>query len=62
MKCNINGRYKNNQVKGDKRLKEIVENLDDMKIGLDDSFKFHCTMCGRCCVNRADILLTPKDI
>ena len=62
MKCNINGRYKNNQVKGDKRLKEIVENLDDMKIGLDDSFKFHCTMCGRCCVNREDILLTPKDI
>ena len=44
------------------RLKEIVDNFDRMKIGLDDTFKFHCTMCGKCCINRDDILLNPKDL
>ena len=28
----------------------------------DDSFKFRCTKCGRCCKNREDILLTPFDM
>ena len=46
----------------DERLKEIVNNLDTMKIGLDETFKFHCTMCGKCCIHREDILLSPKDI
>ena len=46
----------------DKRLKEIVDNFDSMKIGADEPFRFHCTMCGRCCINREDILLTPRDI
>ncbi len=46
----------------DKRLKGIVDNFDSMKIGLDETFKFHCTMCGNCCFNREDILLSPKDI
>lgn len=46
----------------DERLKYIYENLDQMKIGLDDTFKFNCTMCGKCCINRDDILLTPKDL
>lgn len=46
----------------DERLKSIVENLDSIKIGLDDTFKFHCKMCGDCCINREDILLSPKDI
>lgn len=46
----------------DKRLNNIVDNLDTMKIEVVDSFKFHCTMCGKCCINRDDILLTPKDI
>lgn len=46
----------------DERLKGIVDNFDDLKIGLDDEFKFHCTMCGNCCINREDILLSPKDI
>lgn len=46
----------------DKRLKHIYDNLEKMKIGLDDSFKFNCTMCGKCCINRDDILLTPKDL
>ena len=46
----------------DERLKDIVENLDSMKIGLDETFKFHCMMCGKCCIHREDILLSPKDI
>lgn len=46
----------------DNRLKTIVDNLDKMKLGLDDTFKFNCTMCGKCCINREDILLTPRDV
>ncbi len=46
----------------DTRLKEIVDNFEKMKIGVDEPFKFHCTMCGKCCINREDILLTPRDI
>ena len=46
----------------DARLKNIIDNYDKMQIGLDDTFRFHCTMCGRCCINREDILLTPRDI
>ena len=46
----------------DPRLKEIVDNFDAWKIGLDDSFQFHCTECGKCCINREDILLTPRDL
>ena len=46
----------------DKRLKGIVDNFESMKIGLDETFQFHCTMCGNCCINREDILLSPKDI
>lgn len=46
----------------DERLKDIVNHLESMKIGLDETFKFHCTMCGKCCINREDILLSPRDI
>lgn len=46
----------------DKRLKNIVDHFDTMKIGVDERFPFHCTMCGKCCINREDIILTPKDI
>lgn len=46
----------------DNRLKTIADNLDKMKIGLDDTFKFNCTMCGKCCKDREDILLTPRDV
>lgn len=45
-----------------KQFKEIMDNFDAMKIGVDDHFKFHCNQCGRCCINREDILLTPRDI
>lgn len=46
----------------DKRLQHIVENFDTMRIGVDETFHFHCTQCGKCCINREDILLTPKDL
>lgn len=46
----------------DERLKNIMDNLDAIRIGLDDSFKFHCTFCGKCCIHREDILLNPKDM
>ena len=46
----------------DNRLKETANNLDKLKIGLDDTFSFGCTMCGKCCINREDILLNPKDV
>lgn len=46
----------------DARLKNIIENFETMKIGVDDTFKFHCTMCGDCCRNREDIILSPKDV
>ena len=46
----------------DKRLQYIAENLDTMTVGVDEPFKFHCDMCGKCCINREDILLNAKDI
>lgn len=46
----------------DERLKNIVDNFDKMKIGADETFRFHCTMCGKCCIEREDILLNPKDV
>ena len=46
----------------DARLKHIVDNLDELTLGLDDTFQFHCTMRGKCCINREDILLNPKDV
>ena len=47
---------------GDERLKHIMKNYDSMKIGPDDAFSFHCTMCGKCCINREDIILNPYDL
>lgn len=46
----------------DDRLKPIAQNFEKMKIGIDEPFKFSCTMCGLCCRGRSDILLNPKDL
>jgi Fe-S-cluster containining protein len=43
-------------------IKEIKEQLGYEEIGLDDTFVFHCTQCGKCCIHRDDILLSPKDL
>lgn len=44
------------------RMKNIIEDFEKNQLGPDESFKFHCTMCGKCCINREDILLTPRDM
>lgn len=31
-------------------------------IGMDDTFRFHCTECGKCCQHRDEIILTPYDL
>ena len=41
---------------------EQYEELLKHTIGLDDTFRFHCTECGKCCKNRDDILLNPYDL
>lgn len=41
---------------------DLIANIENMTLGLDDTFKFHCTRCGMCCVNREDIILSPMDI
>ena len=46
----------------DRRLEDISQNFERMIIGLDDTFRFHCTMCGKCCINREDILLNALDV
>ena len=42
-------------------IKELKEQLGYEEIGLDDTFTFRCTQCGKCCHQR-DILLSPKDL
>lgn len=44
------------------RMKNIIEDFEKNQIGPDEPFKFHCTMCGKCCINREDILLNPRDM
>ena len=41
---------------------ELMEELLKHPIGPDEGFEFHCTMCGQCCKNRNDILLSPYDL
>lgn len=36
-------------------IKELKEQLGYEEIGLDDTFTFHCTQCGKCCIHREDI-------
>lgn len=44
------------------REKAIYENFQNNQLGIHSSFRFRCTMCGKCCINREDILLNAKDI
>lgn len=41
---------------------ELFKNIENMTVDLDDTFKFHCTQCGKCCIHREDIILSPRDI
>jgi len=40
----------------------VEELLSLPKLGKDDTFAFGCNMCGKCCREREDILLTPLDL
>ena len=46
----------------DPRLQHVLDNLDNITIGVDEPFQFHCTQCGQCCIHREDILLNPQDL
>ncbi len=46
----------------DENLKKIISNIGGKEIGIDETFRFHCTECGKCCIHREDILLNPRDI
>lgn len=35
-----------------------IEEYKKLRIGVDVPFRFHCTQCGKCCINREDILLS----
>ena len=41
---------------------DTFRDLESMTIGFDDTFKFHCDQCGKCCTPREDIILSPMDI
>lgn len=45
-----------------KKAKEILNDLDLEAIGADDTFDFKCQQCGRCCMDRTDIILNPFDV
>ncbi len=37
------------------RMEEIMNAIEHNKLTADDPFRFHCTQCGKCCINREDI-------
>ena len=41
---------------------EMIKNIENSTVALDDTFRFHCDQCGKCCINREDIILSPMDI
>lgn len=44
------------------RMEGIANEFENNRLGPDEPFKFHCTMCGKCCINQEDILLNPRDM
>lgn len=44
------------------RMEKVMQDFENRQLGVDEPFEFHCTMCGKCCINREDILLTPRDL
>lgn len=41
---------------------EMFKDIASITVDPDDTFQFHCTQCGKCCINRTDIMLSPMDI
>lgn len=46
----------------EERSARLLKSIQQQKISLDEPFKFNCTMCGKCCIDREDILLNPQDL
>ena len=44
------------------RMKNILNDFEKNQLDPDEPFRFHCTMCGKCCINREDLLLNPRDM
>lgn len=44
------------------RMEKIKQDFENRQLDVDEPFHFHCTICGKCCINREDILLTPRDL
>ncbi len=44
------------------RQQRIMDNLEQYRLGSDDTFRFKCRGCGKCCKNREDIILTTSDL
>lgn len=40
----------------------LIKHYKEMQIGVDEPFRFHCTLCGECCMHREDIILNAKDL
>lgn len=45
-----------------KKARETLNDLDLELIGANDTFDFKCQQCGRCCMDRTDIILNPFDV
>ena len=45
-----------------KKIREFTGDDELTIVDLDDSFGFKCQQCGKCCMNRNDIILNPFDI
>lgn len=41
---------------------KLIKHYKEMQIGVDEPFRFHCTLCGKCCMHREDIILNAKDL
>ena len=45
-----------------KIIKQVTKDDDAQIIGLNDTFKFECKQCGKCCMHRNDIIVNPFDV
>ena len=43
-------------------MENIAKDLEARTIGIDDTFRFHCTACGKCCINREEVYNVMNDL
>jgi len=44
------------------RVDQIMDDIEQRRLGPDDTFRFKCYGCGKCCKNRTNILLNAQDV